>query len=99
MDVPNTISPCRIVPCLHRFKNLSSLTLIGGYWIRDLGNVYKSGEDWDTLEHLLWEYLAKLSFKQPSEYRLSKNLRSCKSINKPNNKQQRVRVIAKLTTS
>ncbi|CEJ55152.1 hypothetical protein PMG11_01427 [Penicillium brasilianum] len=67
---PN-ISPCRIVPCLAQLENLESLQLVGGYWMWN-----DKGENWYTLEKLLWEYFERASLKQPTESRLSRSLRS-----------------------
>ena len=82
VDDPRT-SPCRIVPCLDKLKNLQSLTLKGGYWMWDLdskGTKVISDEKWHTLEELLWDFFARASFKQPAESRFSKGLRSCKLL-------------------
>jgi hypothetical protein len=69
------ISPCRVVPCLEKLKNMQSLTLVGGYWMWDTED-----ENWDTLEGYLWDYLEKASLKQPLESRVSTNLRSRKLL-------------------
>ncbi|KAJ5308723.1 hypothetical protein PENANT_c013G11438 [Penicillium antarcticum] len=70
-DWRTNISPCRVVPCLEKLKNLESLTLDGGYWMWDTDE-----ENWDTLEGCLWDYLEKASLQQPLESRVSTNLRS-----------------------
>ncbi|KAJ5630177.1 hypothetical protein N7528_003834 [Penicillium herquei] len=68
------ISPCRIVPCLKKLKNLRSLQLTGGYWMWD--DTREKGEKWESLERLLSEYLESLSLRVPSEARVSHHLRS-----------------------
>lgn len=82
-------SPCRIVPCLDKLENLQSLALKGGYWMWDTDEPFdeatgekwcNSGEKWETLEELLWDYLKRASLKEPSSSRVSPNLRSRKSL-------------------
>jgi hypothetical protein len=72
------ISPCRIVPCLEKLKNLQSLTLVGGYWMWD--DEEGHGEKWDTLEEYLWKYIEKASLKQPADSRVAGSLRSRKFL-------------------
>ncbi|OKL60534.1 hypothetical protein UA08_04303 [Talaromyces atroroseus] len=67
-------SPCRIVPCLDKLESLQSLELTGGYWMWD--DEDEDGEEWDTLEEILWNYLERASLKQTAESRVSENLRS-----------------------
>jgi hypothetical protein len=70
------VSPCRVVPCLEKLENMQSLTLIGDYWMWDV----EGEENWDTLEEQLWEYLERISLKQPLASRISTSLRSRKSL-------------------
>lgn len=82
IDDPRT-SPCRIVPCLDKLKNLQSLTLKGGYWMWDLDSKGTKGlreEKWHTLEELLWDFFERASLKQPAQSRVAKTLRSCKLL-------------------
>jgi hypothetical protein len=76
LSADRNISPCRIVPCLEKLKDLQNLTLVGGYWMWDSKDEH--GEKWDTLEEYLWHYIEKASLKQPAATRVAGSLRSRK---------------------